>query len=115
MQVKEPIEAPLKEQESLFPAREANREYGLFGYEGSMCDLAIWIDNPDQIEEAVRRGWIVPETETFDGMRLVKVARKRGSENVAQRLIKLGWADEVWPHKPVTQVCWGMYGKISIK
>jgi hypothetical protein len=100
---------------SLFPPKEPNRGYGLFGYAGMMCDLAIWHDNADQIEEAIRRGWIVPETETFDGMRLVKAARKRGSETVAQRLIKFGWSDEKWPHAPQTSIVWGFEGKPSFK
>ncbi|MHB1326886.1 MAG: hypothetical protein ACYC2K_01670 [Gemmatimonadales bacterium] len=98
-------------EKSLFPARVAGQGYGLFGYEGMMCDMAIWRDNAEQIEEAVKRGWIVPGTETFDGMKLVKVARKRGSESVAKKLIELGWADEKWPHPAQTSVVWGMDGQ----
>ena len=99
---------------SLFPVKE-DRAYGLFGYEGGMCDLAIWHNNAEQIEEAFRSGWIAPETRTFDGLSLVKAARKRGSEAVAKRLIALGWADEKWPHPPVLEVVWGMDGKVQTK
>jgi hypothetical protein len=101
--------------QSLFPPKEEGKGYGLFGYEGAMCDLAIWRDNVGQVEEAAARGWITPETETFDGMRLVGVAKKRGSPNVAKRLVELGWADEEWNHAPVTSVVWGMEGHVSTK
>jgi hypothetical protein len=87
---------------------------GLFGYEGSMCDMAIFMNNADQIEEAARRGWITPETETFDGMRLVKVARKRGSEAVARKLIELGWEDQKWPHPPLEAMVFGMDGHATL-
>lgn len=100
---------------SKFPPKEPNRRYGLFGYEGMMCDLAIWTDNVEQIEEAVERGWIIPETQSLDGMRMVKVARKRGAERVAKRLIELGWADERWPHAPVGGVVWGMDGVVHTR
>jgi hypothetical protein len=103
------------EAKPILPERVVNRGYGLFGYEGSVTDSAIWLNNVEQIEEIVRLGFIEPETETFDGMRLVKVARKRGSEAVAKKLIELGWADEKWPHPAQREIVWGMDGKASIK
>lgn len=102
------------EQKQIFPPKE-ERGYGLFGYEGSMTDMAIWTNNVEQISEAVRLGWIVPETETFDGMRLVKVAKKRGSPDVAKKLVELGWKNEGWPHPPQKEIVWDMNGKASIK
>lgn len=107
--------APEQLELSLFPPKEPNRGYGLFGYEGAMCDLAIFTDNAAQVEEAVKRGWIVPETETFDGMRLVKMARKYGSENVALCLVGLGWKDEAYSSKPMTEFVWGMDGRARNK
>jgi hypothetical protein len=87
--------------ESLFPPKEQSKSWGWWGYEGYCCDAAIRSDNVAMVKEAVERGWMVPETETLDGLKMVKYARKYGAKKVAVALVKLGWQDEQWPHDPV--------------
>jgi len=58
--------------DSLFPPKESRTHWGLFGYEGSMCDSAIKGDNPAMMEECVRRGWINAKSEMLDGKTILQ-------------------------------------------
>lgn len=88
---------------SLFAEKVTTRTYGYFGYEGACCDHAIRSDNIEMVKEIIERGWITKETETLDGLRMVKYARKYGAEEVAKFLVLKGWIDEKWSH-PVVEV-----------
>lgn len=79
---------------SLFPPREEREGndsqgrpksgWGLFGYEGSMCDIAIKADRPDMMAEAVRRGWINAKSEMLDGKTILQECEKRAPKCAAK-------------------------------
>ena len=86
---------------SALPEFNPTGHYGYFGYQGACCDSAIRANRVDMLEECIERGYINKESKTLDGLGMVKYARKFGSEEIANRLIELGWDNEKWPHASV--------------
>lgn len=86
--------------QSLFPPREEREGidaqgrqragWGLFGYEGTMCDLLISLDRPDMAAEAFERGWINPNSETLMGETIPVHCDRKGAVKCAAKLRELG-------------------------
>lgn len=75
-----------------YPIRKAGRNQGLFGYEGTMIDLAIAKDDAESILEFVRLGWIDAMTESLFGHRIDEHCVKKGAGKCASALRHhFGW------------------------
>lgn len=86
--------------QSLFPPREEREGHneqgkwrggwGLFGYEGTMCERAISVDRVDMIVECFERGWINPNSTTMMGETIPEFCDKKGASKCAAKLRELG-------------------------
>jgi hypothetical protein len=74
--------------ESLFKPFNPAEFYGMFGYAGQCCDIAIRRDDPAQAEECWRRGWMDAETRTLIGTVIDDCDRR--APKVAAKLRELG-------------------------
>lgn len=70
------------------PPYEPDRNYGMFGYAGYVCELAIRRNDPDLAEECWRRGWMDGDTRMLIGTVIEECERRAPA--VAERLRKLG-------------------------
>lgn len=70
---------------SLLPPQE-NRQYGMFGYAGTMCDNAIRADNPAMLQECIDRGWIDADTQLLMGGTVLEFCDKKGFSKCADLL-----------------------------
>lgn len=72
----------------MFKPFDPDSNYGMFGYAGMCCDIAIRNDNPAQAEECWKRGWMDYDTLMLIGT--VGSESERRAPQVAERLRKLG-------------------------
>ena len=86
---------------SVLPEYNPKGNYGYFGYQGVCCDMSIRSNSVPKVQECIERGFMNKDTRTLDGYGMVKYARKYGAEDVAAKLVSLGWDNEEWPHNPV--------------
>ncbi len=89
---------PIEGDVTLFSAWDERINDGMFQYHGNQCEKAIRLDSVPMLLEAIERGWLEHDTETFDQCRMVKHAKRCGSFAVAAKLVALGWEDEGWAH-----------------
>lgn len=73
---------------SLFKPFNPTTPYGMFGYVGFCCDLAIKRDDPDMARECWERGWMDGPTRMLIGT--VQQECDRKAPKVAQVLRDLG-------------------------
>ncbi len=79
-----------EEKASVLPAKE-NISYGLFGFEGAMCDRAIRSDNKEMLMECIKKGFINADSKTLFGDTIVKHADRFCAKQCATYLRELGW------------------------
>lgn len=75
------------------PIYKAGQTYGMFGYKGMQIDMAIAKDDDAAIREAHRRDWIGPETRTFMGDSLRRLAARKNAPQCAKALADLGYPE----------------------
>jgi hypothetical protein len=70
------------------PPYDPSESYGMFGYAGYVCEIALRHDNADLAEECWRRGWWDVTTRTLMGTVIEECDRR--APNVGARLRQLG-------------------------
>ena len=73
---------------AVFKPYDPTINFGMFGYPGYCCDIAMRNDSAEQAEECWRRGWMDYDTRMLIGT--VGQEAERRAPNVAKRLRKLG-------------------------
>lgn len=79
------------ESKSLFEPYVEGTAYGMFGYAGKCCDLAINTDNVGMIKECIARGFMNETTKNVPGESMVVMAERRGKHKVERYLRSIGW------------------------
>lgn len=74
--------------QSVLPKFDPKLPYGMFGYPGHCCDMAIQRDNVQAAEECWRNGWMDVETRTIFGLVIDKCDSRAPA--VAKKLRELG-------------------------
>ncbi len=67
------------------------RQYGFFGYEGAMADLAISRDAPDALRYCIASGWIDESTRMLTGKTVAQHCRDNKKTKCLALLTELRW------------------------
>lgn len=73
------------------PEKLQNKSYGLFGFEGNVVDDALFRDLPENLKEAIHRGYIESDSRTLYGKTIAQRAREIGAERCVEYLLSIGW------------------------
>lgn len=76
---------------SLFEEYHEGEVYGMFGYQGKCCNLAMHMDSVGMVRECIARGFMDRTTVNLFDESMVTMARKRGKKQVEKYLVSLGW------------------------
>jgi len=71
---------------SFLPTQNPKTNYGMFGYSGAMCDMAIRQDDPDMLRECIANGWIDADTPMTMSRTVLAFCEARGYKRCAEVL-----------------------------
>jgi hypothetical protein len=66
----------MKEVVSLLPPEDSQKQWGMFGYRGAMCDRAIRSDNAAMLAECLERDFFDPDDEMLSFMTVRQFCKK---------------------------------------
>ena len=64
----------------MLPDRNSQKEWGIFGYEGTLCDRAIHGDNLEDLKERIERGFMEPNSEVIGARSVLDLCIKKKSK-----------------------------------
>lgn len=77
----------------MLPSKESSKNWGMFGYEGTVVDNAIKQDSLDDLKECVKRGYIDKTTDVMGARSIVDLCVKKKAAKCEKWLRSEGWDD----------------------